>query len=156
MLMHYPALGIQSFVEVFRENGSQVVRVTRTVKRGFAAGWTLRFNGSAATRIDKLVRELSAGMGVASSCPRRHGRDGVSWVVRNLIQRVEWGIDFGMNDGGPACARLEAAAVELMRLAKLKCWSRVCLRPEEEASGTLTCATRESERECREGADGSD
>jgi hypothetical protein len=154
MLMHYPSLGIKSFVEVFSENGSQVVRVTRTVKRGFAAGWTLRFKGSTANRVEELVGELSAGMAVAPSCPRRGVRDGVSWGVR--IQRVEWGIDFKMNDGGPACARLEAAAIELMSLAKLKCRSTVCLRPEEEASGRLTCAPGESGDECRQAASGSD
>ncbi len=121
VLIHYPAIGIKTFVEVYPEKKVRVVRVNRTTaRRGVAAGWTLRFRSRRAVRVDQIVTELSGAKTVAESCPRRRGRDGVTWGVRNFPQGIEWGIDFEMKDGGPECSRLEAAAVDLMQYARLK------------------------------------
>jgi hypothetical protein len=150
VLFHHPANGIKSFVEVYAEADARLLRITRTVSEGTAAGWTVRYRGDRARGVDLLVDELGASSDVAASCPRRHGRDGILWGVKFPSRGVEYAFDFRIEEGGPGCARLEAAATELMKLANLECASSACLRPEEQASGYLTCAAGEAGRGCRE------
>jgi hypothetical protein len=150
VLAHWPSLSVRSIVEVHTEGRTRVLRVSRPIPGGVAAGWRVHFTGEAARIVDGIVHELATGSHVEASCPRRRGRDGVSWIVSVPARRMTYGVDFQMTSAEPECSRFEAAAVHLMKLAHLRCVSSACLRPEEVLSGRLSCAPGEAGRECRE------
>ena len=154
VLAHRPAFGARSFVEVHTEGSTRVLRVSRAIPKGVAAAWTVRFSGADAQTVDGIVNDLASSADVEKSCPRRHDRDGVVWAVYLPARQLNYGVDFRMTSAGPDCARFEATAVRLMRLAQLTCGWSACLRPEEITNRRLSCAAGEAGRECRDAPDG--
>lgn len=153
-VLSWPWIGFRAEVRVRIEGATRVLDVTRMVPDGVVASWRVRFKSTGVRVLDEVVDELAASSGVEKSCPWRLGRDGVSWVVNVPAKHLLYGRSFRMPGGGPECARFDATVTRLMTLARLECDGAKCVRPDEIASGRLTCAAGDHGAECRENAEG--
>lgn len=155
ILWHSPAIGVKSLVKVRSVAGGRVLEVHRSLGPGFVGYWTVRFVGEEVKQLDHVVAGLVRASRSIATCPRRHGRDGVVWVVKSFPDQAESSLDFQHLSGGPECDAFGQFATGLMHLARLRCSARACLRPAEESANRFECLPDRRGDNCREAQDAS-
>lgn len=149
-ILFYPAIGVSAIAEIWLVDAEKVIRTTRFMHRGVLATWTRRLREKDSQALVGLVDAVLAARLRATACPRRQGRDGVSWSVHQNKKGWHYTLDYDTG-GGSECQELESRIRALVNFGGLQCGARYCLREEEQRTGLWSCAPDRGGEDCLNG-----